>query len=436
MQKLFQNKLGSKFALVGALVVMLLIPLTMIKGLINDRQRMQIKVEQDIAASSSGVQTVSGPFIRVEYQQPVTVKDRTELETRSLFILPESFYVNSELKSFEKFRGIYKALLYRSVNQASGHFDLSPIARLPPEYITDINLAMGIGDVRGIGLGSEITLIDKSYPIHPGTGVSSMPDGIHVKLKLDELEIEKPLNYAINFELQGMRDLFFVPVGKETRIELNADWPHPSFIGDYLPVESTITDAGHSARWETNPFSTNMAGTFETCVINDNCFSSATRKIGVSLIEPVDHYLKSHRAINYALMIILLVFATFFLLEIFRAKPIHPIQYGFVGLALAVFYLLLISMSEHMGFILAYVISALASVSLLSIYVSGMLRSSRQGGICFAVLSTLYAVLYGLLSAEDYALLMGSLLCFVVLGLLMVLTRKVDWYGEQCQKSE
>lgn len=436
MQKLLENKLGIKFLVIGALVVMLLIPIVMIKGLIYDRENMQRTVENDIASSSSGEQTVMGPFIEVEYTEPAISEGKEVERIRNMYILPEQFYLNSKLNSFEKYRGIYKALLYRTQNKAHGQFKLSGMAHIPKERINKISLALAIEDVRGVGLGSKIALAGQTRPIYPGTNVERRPDGIHVKLDKDALDLTQPLDYTINFDLQGMKSLYFVPVGKETSIELDADWPHPSFVGDFLPQQSNITDSGHSARWITNPFSTNMAGTFESCGIKGDCNRHGVRKIGVSLIEPVDHYLKGHRAVNYALMIILLVFATFFLLEIFRAKPIHPIQYGFVGLALAVFYLLLISLSEHIGFGLAYGISSIASVALLSIYVAGMLNSSKQGGICFGAMAVLYAVLYGLLSAEDYALLMGSILCFAVLGLVMTLTRKVDWYSGKMTVTE
>lgn len=150
--------------------------------------------------------------------------------------------------------------------------------------------------------------------------------------------------------------------------------------------------------------------------------------MGVELIDPVDHYLKSHRAINYSLLVITLVFASFFLLELFQARPVHPVQYGFVGLALALFYLLLISLSEHTGFNWAYVISVLASTCLLSVYVGGMLDNTKQGTVFGASLLCLYGLLFGLLEAESYALLMGTLLCFVILSVVMVITRNVDWY--------
>lgn len=423
-----QNKPGIKLIVIVALTLMLLIPLMMIKGLNYERQATQHQVERDIAASSSGEQTITGPFITVNYHYTVTQYNEQIEKNAQLFILPQSYYVNTDLTTYEKYRGIYKALLYRAKTEATGAFEFSRLHELAPESIDSITLSIGVADVRGIGLGSRVMWGGESYQIHPGSGIEAIPDGIHIKLPLSLTTQSEAVDYQIDFELQGMKDLYFVPVGKETRIDLTADWPHPSFAGDYLPIESTISDQGHSASWITNPFSTNLEAKFDTCVIANQCTAADTPKIGVSLIEPVDHYLKSHRAINYAILIILMVFATFFLLEIFRAKPIHPIQYGFVGLALAVFYLLLISLSEHTGFNIAYGISALCSITLLSIYVSGMLNSSKQGGICFAALTLLYSALFGLLSAEDYALLMGSLLCFIVLGLLMLLTRKVDWY--------
>ncbi|KOO10876.1 hypothetical protein AKJ18_32005, partial [Vibrio xuii] len=214
------------------------------------------------------------------------------------------------------------------------------------------------------------------------------------------------------FLLQGMGQLQVTPIGKTTGVALSSEWPHPSFIGDYLPVSSEISESGFQAQWASNNFSSNIIQLFENCMYNNShCYELDRRQMGVELIDPVDHYLKSHRAVNYSLLVMTLVFASFFLLELFQARPVHPIQYGFVGLALALFYLLLISLSEHIGFNWAYVVSAVASTGLLATYVGGMLNNSKRVAVFGVSLLSLYAMLFGLLQAESYALLMGTLLC-------------------------
>lgn len=435
MKNLFQNTIGLKFIIIGVLTVMLLIPIAMISDLIRDRQGTQIDVEREIAQRSSKAQTVVGPFIHVQYHEYVLIDGKETKKDREQFILPETLFVNSKLNSFEKYRGIYKAQLYQSTNELTGQIDFSALGDIAVEAIDAVNLVLAISDVRGIGIGTSLVLNGEKQTLTPGTGLEYRAHGLRVELDYTAFDHDQSLPFRINFDLRGMKKLNIVPVGKETRIDMSADWPHPSFIGDFLPAESDINDQGFKAHWTTNSFATSMGDVFSSCIQYNACDDENLNSVGVNLIDPVNHYLKNHRAVSYAILIILLVFSCFFLLEVLRAKPIHPIQYGFVGLALAVFYLLLISLSEHIGFTWAYICSAVASIGLLSIYVTGMLHDSKQGAICFGSLSVLYAMLYSMLSAEDYALLMGSLLCFMVLSMLMMLTRKIDWYSKNDKQS-
>ncbi|MCO2314175.1 cell envelope integrity protein CreD, partial [Pseudomonas aeruginosa] len=206
-------------------------------------------------------------------------------------------------------------------------------------------------------------------------------------------------------------------------------WPHPSFGGEFLPSEREITAQGFTARWQTSFFATNMEEALRSCVEEQRCDGFQARAFGVGLVDPVDQYLKADRAIKYALLFITLTFAGFFLFEVLKRLAVHPVQYALVGLALAFFYLLLLSLAEHVGFELAYLVSAGACVGLIGFYLCFVLRSVARGLGFSAGLAGLYGLLYGLLSAEDYALLMGSLLLFAVLAAVMVLTRRLDWYG-------
>jgi inner membrane protein len=233
----------------------------------------------------------------------------------------------------------------------------------------------------------------------------------------------------MDLQLQGTGQFNLSPLGKETHLSLVSDWPHPSFTGNYLPVERSINEKGFSARWQTSYFSTNMEEHFQRCNTYKECVTFEHTPLGVNLIDPINHYVKSDRAVKYALLFIALTFAGFFLFEILKHLQVHPIQYALVGLALAFFYLLLISLSEHIGFALAYGVSATACVSLIGFYVSYVLQSVLRALGFTAALALLYGLLYGLLSAEDYALLMGALLLFAMLGAFMALTRNVDWYN-------
>jgi len=431
-----KQKIETKLIIIIGLIVLLLIPIFMIQNLIDERSELQQQVQADIAKSSSDEQQVIGPFIHAQYLETVTVDGKTSEQLMNMTLLPESLNVSSNLATFEKYRGIYKALLYRSQNQFEGQFKISSLAVLADKKIKRLNLILAISDIRGIGQGSHINVNERSYELLPGTQLDQLPQGIRVELDYETIRKSEVLPYQIGLNLQGMRQLSFAPVGKNSSLTMQADWPHPSFVGDYLPIESSITAQDFSASWQTNYFATNLKELFNQCLFRNECTLFKQRNMGVNLVDSVNHYLKNYRASNYAILVIVLIFASFFLLEVLRDEPIHPVQYGFVGLALAVFYLLLISLSEHLGFNIAYLLSALASAILLSVYVAGMLKNSKHGGLFLCGVLFLYSLLYGLLSAEDYALLMGSVLVFVVLSLIMMLTRRVNWYGRHAQDDE
>ena len=431
-----KQKIETKLIIIIGLIVLLLIPIFMIQNLIDERSELQQQVQADIAKSSSDEQQVIGPFIHAQYLETVTVDGKTSEQLMNMTLLPESLNVSSNLATFEKYRGIYKALLYRSQNQFEGRFKTSALAVLADKKIKRLNLILAISDIRGIGQGSHINVNERSYELLPGTQLDQLPQGIRVELDYETIRKSEVLPYQIGLNLQGMRQLSFAPVGKNSSLTMQADWPHPSFVGDYLPIESSISAQDFSASWQTNYFATNLKELFNQCLFRNECTLFKQRNMGVNLVDSVNHYLKNYRASNYAILVIVLIFASFFLLEVLRDEPIHPVQYGFVGLALAVFYLLLISLSEHLGFNIAYLLSALASAILLSVYVAGMLKNSKHGGLFLCGVLFIYSLLYGLLSAEDYALLMGSVLVFVVLSLIMMLTRRVNWYGRHPQDDE
>ncbi|KIP74878.1 membrane protein [Vibrio alginolyticus] len=437
MKKILNNQLGTKFAFVLFLFVLLQIPLSMVTGLISERSYRQDEVRNDIARSSSGEQRIIGPFIMVNYTETSYRDDKVQIKERRKFLLPSTFDMSANLDSFEKYRGIYRARLYKAQVALKGTFDADDLAALQGLDIENMSLVVGIEDSRGLIRLDDMTMASADIEVVPGTGLNQLPQGFHSALTLTDLNIEQPLAFDLNFLLQGMGQLQVTAIGSQTTVELSSAWAHPSFIGDYLPVSSEVSEDGFNAQWASNNFSTNIAQLFQSCLSSNHaCHELEQRQMGVDLIDPVDHYLKSHRAVNYSLLVITLVFASFFLLELFQARPVHPVQYGFIGLALALFYLLLISMSEHLGFNWAYVVSAVASTGLLSVYVSGMLSNTKHGAIFGVCLLTLYGLLFGLLQAESYALVMGTLLCFAILSFTMVITRNIDWYARNKKEEE
>lgn len=435
-----------KFLAIALLMLLLLIPIGMIGNTIDERRAYSERVVRDIANSSSHSQTLVGPVLIVPYRKiertwTVDAEKKRVIEERTvsgkLHFLPELFRLNGDLSTELRKRGIYSARLYHADSRIDGHF-IVPLNYGITNNLADYTfltpyVAVGISDIRGIKNSLKLQLNNQPYEFEPGSELKILGDGVHASFPLAVLqgvnEQIKKLDFSFDLLLDGTEQFNVSPIGKETHVELRSDWPHPRFIGNFLPVERSVESSGFSARWQTSYFATNFSESFFSCVRSNQCDQFQQRQFGVSLIDPVNQYVKNDRAIKYALLFIALTFASFLLFEVLQRLRIHPVQYGLVGVALAFFYLLLVSLAEHIGFAMAYVISSLACVLLIGFYVSHVLKSVKRGLSFTAGLSFLYALLYGLLSAEDYALLMGALLLFVLLGVFMMLTREVDWYA-------
>jgi inner membrane protein len=422
------------------LTLLLMLPMMRIRGLIHERQGLRDQVLDDVARSDAGAQTVIGPILIVPYQRtvheqvagnadrPVTVAREVQGELR---LLPAQMNLDGKLGTEERQRGIYRARVYRAETQLTGRFDL------PANYgVTEDmasyhfgmpRLVLGISDIRGIGNALALRANGNDVPFAPGTGTALFTSGVQAPLA-GVTTNARSIDFEIGLTLSGSGEFNIVPVGRESQVHLESDWPHPGFIGRFLPVKRSISDAGFNADWQTSFFASNMEDVLARCAdATSGCEALEADHFGVSFMDPVDQYLKSERAAKYAFLFIGLTFAGFFLTEVLRRVSVHPIQYGLVGLALAMFFLLLLSLSEHVGFALAYLVAAAACVGLVSYYVRHVLGSRGQGMAFGAALASLYALLYGILSSEDYALLMGSLLVFGLLALVMVLTRRVNW---------
>lgn len=430
-----QRQLALKIATILVLIFLLLLPLTMISDLIKNRIELRNSVVADIARSSAYSQTITGPLLVVPYSKTlISTDNKIRQEQGMLYFLPQTFKLNGQLHVESRKRGIYEARLYQLTNnQIMGTFQLPAHFGIDESQLDNYDfgepfLAVGISDIRGINNDLKITLNDTPLQIAPGTLNSLLGSGIHATLNKQLARQGGTLNYQINLQLQGTSSLQITPIGKESSVSIQSNWPHPSFDGKFLPISRDINNQGFSAHWQTNYLASNMEDRLKYCLTNNNCYDFTADTLGVSLVNPVDHYLKTDRAIKYALLFIGLTFFGFFLFEIVKRLAIHPIQYSFIGIALALFFLLLLSLSEHIGFNLAYLCSATACVALIGFYMMGILQNNKQGLIFSVLLIALYAMLYVLLNGEDYSLLMGSILVFAVLAGAMIVTRKLDWY--------
>lgn len=437
--------IGIKLAAICLVGLLLMVPLTMVRMLISERAAAKEAVVRDIAHSAADVQRITLPVIVVPYtrkwvetiettddkeQKKITRKEH--VENASVQLLPESVSVEAAPEVKTLHRGLYTVRTYGTPLRVRGRFAV-PKAWAPPPAEGQVTygiplFAFGVSDPRGIKNNPQLTWNGAPLAFQPGTGGDLTRLGGGLSAPLENLQPGSQAEFAFDIDLSGMERLSFIPTGRETRVQLAANWPHPSFYGKFSP-DSRITGADFKADWKTSFFSTNVPQVYADCAVRAQCQEFAANEFGVSLIQPADLYLQLERSAKYGFLFVGLTFAAFFLFEVLRSLAVHPLQYGLVGLALAMFFLLLVSLSEHIGFMQAYTAASAACVGLIVVYLGAVLASWGRALAVGGLLAGLYGVLYMLLVSEDNALLMGSLFLFALLAAVMLGTRKVDWYA-------
>ena len=446
-----QRLLLGKIALIIAIALLMQIPVGMIRGLVAERKQARDGVIAEIARGSSEAQRIAGPILYIPWtrrsSEATTTTDesgrsqttnREKIERGQVALLPDTLAVEGSIDLQEKHRSLYKAHLYTLNATLGGTFTLPPGLGLAEGPGTlewgHALLVLGIQDTRGIRDGVQFDWSGSRPALYPGgVEAAGVPNGIHAdlgSLAAATARTSTTHQFRITLSLLGTERLDIVPVGAATTVSLTSKWPHPGFTGRILPDAGTgVSSDGFAATWRTSHFATNLAQLHQRCVQSRQCDAFNQHTLALSFIQPVDLYQTVERSVKYGFLFIALTFAAFFLFEVLKRLSIHPVQYALVGVALAVFFLLLISLSEHLGFAVAYAIATGACVALIGYYVGHVLKSKLRG-IGFAMaLTALYSLLYVLLRAEDHALLMGSLLVFLCVAAAMVATRKVDWYS-------
>ncbi|HUK05707.1 MAG TPA: cell envelope integrity protein CreD [Burkholderiales bacterium] len=456
-----QKSLWLKIGLVGLVALLLQIPAEMVRGLIAERKQAREGVLADIARGTSEAQSVIGPVLYVPWtrrsQEAISTTDETgrtrtatreKLERGQIALLPETLQVDGDIALQTKHRGIYEAQLYTLQARLRGSFMLPAglgVAAGPGSLDWGrAQLVLGLRDTRGIREPIRIEWDGVQPPLEPGGSAGAgLASGIHADLGVLRAEAAATAptrhEFLVELTLLGTGRLDIVPVGATSSVALASRWPHPSFAGRILPeAGGTLTKDGFAASWRTSHFATNLAQLYQQCVQSHQCDAFQTYSLGVSFYQPVDLYQTVERSVKYGFLFIGLTFAAFFLFEVLRRLAIHPVQYLLVGFALALFFLLLLALAEHVGFAAAYAIATAACVGLQGYYVGHVLRSARRGLAFGGTLAGLYGLLYVLLRSEDHALLMGALLVFAALAAAMIATRRVDWnaLGEQASPSE
>ncbi len=435
-----KNRLLAKTLLIGLLSLIILIALGLVSGKVSEREHYKDDAKRSIAQSWTAAQKLTGPILVVpyEYRYVKEVWDKnleqyvskTRVAKDKLYFFPDELIVDGQLATEMRYRGIYEVPVYKSDVDVAGHFTIPK--NFAYENHVDITwqsayIVVGVTDVRGIQGDLSFQWQQQQMSFQPGTMIKQFSEGVHVDIGDLYHGQDKRYEFAFSLGLRGMDVLEFSPVGKRSQILLASNWLHPSFVGQFLPDNRRVDESGFRAEWNTSHFASNIEDAFSQC--QENCYKFDRVKLGVSLLQPVDVYKKTDRAIKYGILFVFLTFAVFFLFEVLKRLRIHPIQYGLVGLALALFYQLLIALSEHIAFGLAYFVSASACVGLLVFYVSYVLHSVVRSMGFGCVLAILYLVLFVIIRSQDNALLMGAGLLFVALAIFMFATRHVDWYS-------
>ena len=423
-----------KIFVIAILILMLLIPTTMVKQLIYERERIQKNAINEVSAKWGNGQTLTGPFLSIPYDKFIkqySAKDSTEKIIKLkewINFLPEDLIINGNISPEKRYRGIHEVVVYESSLNMKGKFNAFDISKFDIAakniHFDQARLNLGITDLKGIE--KQVTLKWNADNISFDSGTSNnnvIGSGINAKTPTS---YQDSSNYAfdLNLDLKGSQNLYFIPMGKTTDVNLSSDWTTPSFTGTFLPDERAVDAKGFNAHWNILHLNRNYPQSW----LNGQHHVKQSA-FGTDLLLPVDNYKKSYRVARYAILFIVLTFLVFFFVEILNGVYIHPIQYLLVGMALVIFYSLLLSFSEHIKFNYAYFVSAVLTLGLITAYIMAILKSKQIAGMMFGILLILYTFIFTIIQLEDYALLIGSLGVFLILCIVMYFSRKIDWYN-------
>jgi inner membrane protein len=458
------SKLLFKALIIGGMAIVLLIPSMFVQNIVKEREARQKEAVTEVSSKWAGAQVVTGPILVVPYEQRKIHFDLTVSATRHLaYFLPDKLDIRSKVNPEKKHRGIYEVMLYSSDITISGKFSPLPLSKmqLTNDSIlwNEAALYMGISDPKG--LKSEIQLTWNGSPVNLGptlTNETGLYDAFSAPVMLTGTAAAADISFSGSIRINGSEQLLFTPVGKETKVQVESAWTDPSFKGSLLPDTTSVGKTGFTAEWKSfshtrrfpqqwkdNAYT--MSNTVpvlapprerepysdvaSTVPVNDNAQEKIStinlEAFGVSLFVPVTSYQKINRSVKYAILCILLTFAAFFIIETINKKSVHPFQYGLIGMALILFYTLLLSFSEYTGFNVAYVIATAATVGLIGWFVKGILQSTRLTTVLSLVLVLLYSYIFTILQLQDYSLILGSVGLFLTLAVIMHFSRKIKW---------
>lgn len=450
--------LGKGLAL-GAVALTLMAALAMVSDIVGERQGRLREAEQSVMDSLATRQILVGPVLQQHCQEnwdEVVVKDNKSQTVHSqrqfdVTTTPVSLDIKTSTQHAPRYRGIYKVNGYSATSDIGAEFSV-PSSPKPTRDKGSVrcetaSLWVAVSDARGL-VKAELVVNERSLLVSPGTAHRSHPRGFQAKLPDGWTAPQTPLRVHVKLDLLGTTQLGFAPLADNNRVALVSDWPHPSFTGRALPNQREVSGDGFNAVWQISALATaagqqmqaggaacelNGAYSFDTNPVAVNGQTAdrpdCIETFGVGFIDPVNNYTLSDRATKYGLLFIALTFVGVVLIEVQRRLRVHPIQYLLVGAALVMFFLLLVSLSEHLSFARAYAMASTACTVLLALYGRFVLGGLRPGLVFGSAIAALYGALFLLLQLEQSALVLGSILLFAVLACVMMVTRHIDWYA-------
>ncbi|EPG6240080.1 TPA: cell envelope integrity protein CreD [Klebsiella pneumoniae] len=412
-------------------IVLLSLPLMMVRELINERADYRNEVVDAIEQSTSGSQKLAGPLIAIPITETLTrMENQKEVNYQRSWVyywLPESLAVAGKQTVESRRVGIYSGQVWHNVLQIKASFDPLRLAALRKTNIVlgQPRLVVSVGDARGIGAIHAPEVNGNVLSVEPGLGISGDGAGIHMPMPA-LAEDNKPLEIAFSLDLNGTGEFSLVPLGRNSELQLTSNWPHPGFLGSFLPTQREVSAAGYRAHWQSSWFANDMGSYFKDDM---EIPWSRLPAFSADVMSLADQYQLTDRATKYAILLIGLTFMAFFVFESLTRRPLDPMQYLLVGLSLVLFYLVLLALSEHIGFTAAWLAASLSGAVMNGIYLQAVLRGWRNSLLFVAALLLLDGVMWFLLHSEDSALLLGTGVLALALSVLMFLTRRVDWYA-------
>lgn len=446
--------LSWKLFIVGFLIAILMIPTGLIAVLVNERQNRQEEAFREVSGKWGYEQTITGPVLSVPYkvvtESLVNGQKKTEETVRYAHFLPDTLNIEGTVDPEVRKRGIYEIAVYSAKLKIAGEFaapDFSKWSIAPELIMADkAYISLGIPDMRGIKENINLKWNDKTAAMGPGLPNNEvLGSGASAMVAYDKNDKGKKYSFSTELSLNGSRDLFFTPLGKTTGVKLASNWPSPSFQGAFLPDKSELGEGGFTAEWKVLELNRNFpqswlgamnfnSGIDRMPVYDEKFPASATGGLndgnfGVRLLVPADEYQQTTRTLKYSILVLALTFLVLFFFEALNKKQVHPLQYILIGLALSLFYVLVLSLAEQVGFDWAYVLAAAATVGLIALYSKSIFCGWKPALVEALILLFIYGFIYIILQLEDYSLLVGAIGLFAILSTVMYMSRKIDWYG-------